>query len=71
MTAKHVPLSFALGDRVYLRCNQDKRAGMITGHLIEPGGDNFRVMWGDTRASTWHYPMELSSVFIPDFRDDG
>lgn len=53
-------------DIVYLRVRSEKLTGMITGIALKPTGLTYAVTWG-TGTETWHYEMELTSEYVPDF----
>jgi hypothetical protein len=61
----HAPYTY--GDVVYLRCREDAVRGMITRVSFYPGGSYFEVTWGNGTC-TWHYPMELSTEYVPTFK---
>ncbi len=63
---KTIRLPFDFGERVYLRINPEKVAGMVTGFHIRVSSMLMSVTWPD-RTETNHYFFELTTEFQPDF----
>ena len=63
---RHVETLYWIGDIVYLRTRTDKIAGMVTTVSVRPNGLLYCVGWG-TGTETWHYEMELTAEYVPDF----
>ena len=57
---------YPIGQVVYLRCRDEAIRGMITRIQFSPNGLSFSVCWGNA-SETWHYPMELSTEYVPKF----
>ena len=53
-------LKYSIGDVVYLRVDDESRAGMITGVLMRLHGYVYYVTWGD-RSETIHMEVELTA----------
>lgn len=60
---------YGLGDVVYLRLRDEPQRGMVTRVEFRGSGAFFEVSWGSA-ISSWHYAIELSSEFVPDFVKD-
>lgn len=56
-----VQLAFLVGQVVYLKVAECPVAGMVTNVDICPHGATYHVTWGDTRVSTPHYDIELTT----------
>ena len=54
-------------DVVYLRCRDERLKGMIKQILID-GGISYLVAWG-TGSSSWHDEFELTTQYVPDFKE--
>lgn len=65
-----IATKYAIGDTVYMRLTQEKFAGLIVSILIEPNCSiSYRVAW-ENRIQSYHYEIELTSTYIPDFERD-
>ncbi len=65
-TSHTVTSAYWLGDIVYHRLATEKRRGMITGINLCPDGMYYWVTWSDGHEMK-HYPIELSTEFLPDY----
>lgn len=57
---------YGIGEVVYLRLRDEQKRGMVTRVLFRPDGVMYETSWADA-ASSWHYEIELSSEYVPDF----
>lgn len=62
-------LAFPIGQTVYLRMQDEKRRGMITGYMVDDSSVMFRVAWGNATDSI-HYAIELTATYQPEFIAD-
>lgn len=61
---------YGLGDTVYLRVATEPMRGMVTAiQFVVSDAPRLCVSWGN-RSETWHFPVELSTEFVPDFVRD-
>lgn len=57
------------GDVVFLRVAEERSKGMIVGANFRPGGGlTYLVQWDG--AETYHYEIELTREYLPDFGSD-
>lgn len=62
--------AYGLGDVVYLRLRDEPQRGMVTRvEFRANGGAFFEVSWGSA-TSSWHYAVELTNEYVPDFVKD-
>lgn len=57
------------GDIVYLVTCDTPERGMVTGVDFRPTHELFEVTWG-RGGVTYHYGMELSTEFVPEFSQE-
>jgi hypothetical protein len=67
IAARMIRTAYWLGDVVYLRVRTDRIPGLIAGIVIRPGTLIYIVCWGNSGAETWHYEIELTAEYVPDF----
>lgn len=64
--ARSVNSVYWITDIVYLRVATDCKAGMVTSIQINGSGELlYGITWSDKHS--WHYAIELSDQYIPDF----
>lgn len=59
--------TFAIGDLVYHRADDEGIRGVVTGVLVREYGVLYVISWGDTRKETEHYETELSDGNNPNW----
>jgi hypothetical protein len=56
-----------LGDIVFLRVERERIPGMVTGFSVRANGNlSYSVTWAG-RSESYHYAMELTTDYIPQY----
>lgn len=67
---RKIDTAFWIGDVVYLRSRDDAMRGIVCG--LQAFGSasvpciSYQLCWGNG-TNTWHYDLELSTQYIPDW----
>lgn len=56
---------YGIGEVVYLRLRDEPKRGMVT-RVQFNGVALYEIAWADA-SSSWHYEVELSNEYVPDF----
>ncbi|HMF38294.1 MAG TPA: hypothetical protein VKF17_16745 [Isosphaeraceae bacterium] len=66
MARRSIACDYWLGDIIFHRIAEERKRGMVTGINICPDGLYYWITWSDGHE-TKHYPIELTSEFVPDY----